>query len=414
MLSDPVARGLRARLLIVDDTPENILLLSETLKETYQVQVANNGARAIAIAQREPRPDLILLDVMMPEMDGYEVCRLLKADPQTAAIPIIFVTALTSSGDEEKGLDLGAVDYVTKPFNPTLVMARVRNQIELKRHRDHLEEEVRRRTEELLQEYLVRRRLESDLELALKLQLSMLAPSRYREGGPHGFHIAGCLRPARTIGGDLYDYFRLDARRLLFAVGDVSDKGVASALFMVRVLTLMHWLAPTAGNPAHLLHLLNQALCRENDACMFVTLALAFVDLESGEIEYASGGHEPPVLFTLGHPADILRLEGGPCLGLYESEFPLHKLSLGPEQCLMLLSDGVTEANNPDKKEFGLSRLTDLFPLVESVEPDEVLATTLKEIDRFTDGAEPSDDLTILTLRLGEAASVGPDRPGGD
>ena len=398
----------RDRILIVDDTPENILLLAETLKQTYQVQVANNGPRSIAIAQREPQPDLILLDVMMPEMDGYEVCRLLKADPITAKIPIIFVTALTSSGDEEKGLDLGAVDYVTKPFNPTLVMARVRNQLELKRHRDFLEAEVCRRTEELLNEALARRRLESDLELALKLQLSMLRPAHQARPGSGGYQIAACLRPARMIGGDLYDYVQLGENRLLFAVGDVSDKGVASSLFMVRVLTLLHWLAPMAGDPSQLLHLLNQALCRENDACMFVTLAVGFLDLSTGEIEYSHGGHEPPVLFTIGQPAAILQLEGGPALGLFEAEFPLHKLQIGPQQCLMLISDGVTEANNKMREEFGITRLQELFRSVDTVDPETVLAQALQGTDSFTDGAEPSDDLTMLVIHLpGQAQTAG-------
>jgi sigma-B regulation protein RsbU (phosphoserine phosphatase) len=169
---------------------------------------------------------------------------------------------------------------------------------------------------------------------------------------------------------------------------------------MVRVLTLLHWLAPTAGDPAQLLHLLNQALCRENDACMFVTLGLGIVDLSTGEIEYAHGGHEPPVLFTEGQAAGILELEGGPALGLFEAEFPLHKLRLGPQQCLMLLSDGVTEANNKTREEFGITRLGELFPCVTSVEPDKVLATALEGTDAFTAGAEPSDDLTMLVMRL--------------
>ena len=386
----------KSRVLVVDDTPDNILLLSETLKETYHVQVANNGPRAIQLAQKTPAPDLILLDVMMPEMDGYEVCRILKADPATARIPIIFVTALTSSGDEELGLGLGAVDYVTKPFNPTLVLSRVRNQLELKLHRDHLEEEVRRRTEELVAETLARQRLEGDLQVAKQLQISMLRSARQQKAD---YSVAAYLQPARMIGGDLYDYVLLDERRLLFAVGDVSDKGVAAALFMVRVLTLLRWIARTANDPAQLLFDLNQALCQENDACMFVTLGLGILDLQSGEVEYASGGHEPPILFTAGQPARALELESGPALGLFEAEFPLHRLSLSAEQCLMLLSDGVSEANNPAKEEFSLDRLVAMFPVVDSVDPDVVLRKSLQGVEEFIDGAEPSDDLTALLLR---------------
>lgn len=137
-------------ILIVDDTPGNIEVLSSTLRPTYHVRAAKNGIRALTIAQETPPPDLILLDIMMPEMDGYETCTQLKANSNTAHIPVIFITALSDTGDEEKGLALGAVDYITKPFKPVLVQARVHNQLELKRHRDHLEDLVHERTHELM------------------------------------------------------------------------------------------------------------------------------------------------------------------------------------------------------------------------------------------------------------------------
>lgn len=128
----------RQKILIVDDQAENVQILVQALKEHHQLVAARSGEKALALARREPRPDLILLDVMMPEMDGYEVCAELKADPETAEIPVIFITGLTEAADEAKGLDLGAVDYITKPVNPDLVRARVRNHLELKRSRDFM------------------------------------------------------------------------------------------------------------------------------------------------------------------------------------------------------------------------------------------------------------------------------------
>lgn len=127
-----------ATILIVDDTPVNLSLLSELLQPLYQVRAASSGARALQVALSEPRPDLILLDVMMPEMDGYEVIKRLQADIRTANIPVIFVTALESSVDEEYGLALGAVDYISKPIKPAIVLARVKAHIELKTARDWL------------------------------------------------------------------------------------------------------------------------------------------------------------------------------------------------------------------------------------------------------------------------------------
>lgn len=124
-------------ILLVDDAPTNIQMLNETLKDGYHLFFATNGRDALRIAS-ESLPDLILLDVIMPEMDGYEVCRKLKADPVMRDVPIIFITAMSQQEDEAIGLELGAVDYIAKPFNPTIVRLRIRNQIELKRQRDLL------------------------------------------------------------------------------------------------------------------------------------------------------------------------------------------------------------------------------------------------------------------------------------
>ena len=148
-------------ILIVDDVPENLSVLGELLQPTYRVRAANSGARALQIANSPPPPDLILLDVMMPGMDGYQVLRELRDNATTRDIPVIFVTAMDGTDDEEKGLDLGAVDYITKPIRPAIVLARVRAQLELKRARDilsdhnaYLEQEVARRMAEnqLIQE----------------------------------------------------------------------------------------------------------------------------------------------------------------------------------------------------------------------------------------------------------------------
>ncbi|MBF0530158.1 MAG: response regulator, partial [Deltaproteobacteria bacterium] len=139
-------------ILIVDDTPTNIQVLAEALRTDYRVKVATSGKLALDIlGKKDGRPDIILLDVMMPVMDGYEVCALLKSSPTTKDIPVIFITAMIGEDDERKGLELGAVDYIRKPFKPSLVKARIRNHLDLKRYRDHLEEMVEQRTSELKQ-----------------------------------------------------------------------------------------------------------------------------------------------------------------------------------------------------------------------------------------------------------------------
>ena len=147
----------RKTVLLVDDSPDNLVLMNDLLKDLYKVKVANSGEKALRIATTGQPPDVVLLDVMMPEMDGYEVCRRLKANPATRDIPIIFLTAKSEVEDEQLGLDLGAVDYITKPISPAITLARVRNHLMLKEHADFLrdqneflEQEVRERTREVV------------------------------------------------------------------------------------------------------------------------------------------------------------------------------------------------------------------------------------------------------------------------
>ena len=171
----------RRTVLVVDDTPDNLSLMSGLLKDEYRVKVANGGERALAIATTVPGPDIILLDVMMPGMSGHDVCRRLKADPATAGIPVVFLTARSDQEDERLGLELGAVDYITKPISPPVVLARVRNHLELKRagdllrnHNLMLESEVRRRTEDL-----------QTVRDATIVALASLAETRDNETGNH-------------------------------------------------------------------------------------------------------------------------------------------------------------------------------------------------------------------------------------
>jgi putative two-component system response regulator len=140
----------KSTILVVDDTPENIDILSGILHDTYKVKVALNGQRALAIAQKKPHPDMILLDVMMPEMDGYEVCSILKKNPATANIPVIFITAMNDEQSEEKGLNLGAVDYIFKPISPSITKSRIKTHLALFDQNRELERQVYVRTKELV------------------------------------------------------------------------------------------------------------------------------------------------------------------------------------------------------------------------------------------------------------------------
>ena len=154
----------RHTILIVDDTPLNIVVLMEMLRNEYTITVATNGERALQLAGGCSPPDLILMDIVMPGLSGYDVCATLKQNPLTAHIPLIFVSGLTKESEQQKGLDLGAVDFIQKPFSPSLVRARIRNHLELKRHHDQLEALVKERTSELEAKQLQLVALNEELE----------------------------------------------------------------------------------------------------------------------------------------------------------------------------------------------------------------------------------------------------------
>ena len=168
-------------ILVVDDTPDNITLLCSLLGEIYRNKVATNGKRAIAIAEAEPHPDLILLDIMMPEMDGYEVCRYLKSQESTRNIPIIFLTAKTQEGDETRGFELGAVDYITKPITPAILLARVSTHLALQEARNYLAAQ----NEILEQQVDARTRQLAALQDAIITAMAAMAEARDNDTGHH-------------------------------------------------------------------------------------------------------------------------------------------------------------------------------------------------------------------------------------
>ncbi|MCF4152383.1 response regulator [Dethiosulfovibrio sp. F2B] len=187
----------RKTLLVVDDREINIDILLSFLSDEYQISVAMDGETALSLA-REVHPDLILLDVMLPDLDGFEVCRRLKADGRTDRIPVIFVTALNQEMDEARGLELGAVDYITRPFSPPLVMARIRNHLELERHRNNLERLVRERTK--------------DLQIAQLASVHCMATLAEARDSDTGAHIQRTRKYVLLLGNDLVKTNRIDRR----------------------------------------------------------------------------------------------------------------------------------------------------------------------------------------------------------
>jgi putative two-component system response regulator len=208
-MNNPHKQELRPTILIVDDTPDNIMLLSRLLKDRYNTKVANNGSTALQIAAATPSLDLILLDVMMPGLDGYETCRQLKANPVTAEIPVIFLTAKNQVEDEAMGLSLGAVDYIAKPISPPILFARVATQLnlraarrELQDHNQNLEKLVQERTAQL---YL--------MQEAIIVAMASFAETRAQgKDGMSGNHIRRTQNYVRALAKHLQSHPRLSAK----------------------------------------------------------------------------------------------------------------------------------------------------------------------------------------------------------
>ena len=261
-------------ILAVDDTPENLDVVKSILVSDYVVKAAVNGKMALKIAEAQ-QPDLILLDIMMPEMDGYEVCRLLKSNPATARIPVIFLTAKDETENEAKGFELGAADYILKPVSPPILTARVKTHLELKSQMEQLETAfaiIKRQKD----------RMEQELTVAGEIQARMVPPGSPALPGRGDLDLWAALHPAREVGGDLYDFQIIDDDRLCFCVGDVSGKGVPAALFMAITKTLIKARSLDDPSTASIVTKVNDALNEGNDTAMFVTLFVGILDLSTG------------------------------------------------------------------------------------------------------------------------------------
>jgi sigma-B regulation protein RsbU (phosphoserine phosphatase) len=393
------------RVMVVDDTEANIDILLETLADDYKVVVATDGESALEDIKKSP-PDLILLDIMMPGMDGYEVCQKLKEMEITRNIPVIFLTALKEEGDEARGLGFGAVDYITKPFNPELVKARVRNHLDLKLHRNHLEELVEKRTQEIAErqrvEYKLRaakEKIESELNIAAQIQRSIL-PSTFPAFPEHReFDLYAMMTPAREVGGDFYDYFFVDDDHLAVIIADVSDKGVPAALFMMISRTIFRSIVKQLKSPSQVLAETNDLLCEGNDTGMFVSAYVAFYHLPTGRLTYSNGGHNPALLFGPNDSCRKLSCKHGTALGVSPGQSYkdyVDKLETG--QILVLYTDGVTEACSPYDELFGVDRFTKLVCDCQQLSLSQMFIHIDKYLRDFQQDNQ-FDDITMLALK---------------
>ena len=381
-------------LLIVDDNEDNRYTLTRRLtREGYKNLVTATNGREALDKMRAQTFDLVLLDIMMPDMNGYDVLEQVKATPALRDIPIIMISALDEVDSVIRCVELGAEDYLNKPFNPTLLRARVGATLEKKRLRD----EVRRN--------LVR--LEEELDAARALQLAML-PNQFPACSPsHPVAVHAVMQPAREVGGDLYDCFYAGDHTFCFLVGDVSGKGASAAMFMARARSLVRisvnlwreWRADEI-DPGVLAETVNRELCQNNDDCMFITLFLGLIDTRSGRVSFVNAGHPPPhLLSAAGETGEI---DAKPALPLgvrRQARYPTRTLVIHPGDALFVCSDGVFEALNDKGDLFSIERLGRLLREANAAEPLEIVRVIKDAVDAFTGSAPMADDVTALALR---------------
>lgn len=385
--------GRPTTILLVDDEPFNLDLLQQEL-EVYnlKVETATNGREALDRVEASP-PDMVFLDLMMPVMDGFAVLDHLRSSPQWRSIPVVIVSASDDLANVVRGIEMGADDFLPKPFEPAILRARLQAGLEKKR------------LAALEQLYL--ESLERELEIGREIQAGFL-PERIPE--PDGWVIRAHFRAAREVAGDFYDVFELNSGSLAFMLGDVTDKGVGSALFMALYRSLLRsslvadqldGAGRDPGAPGTRLEravrLVNRYVCRTHGSAMLATVFLGILDVANGEIRYVSAGHDPPVVIDRDGNQQHIR-PTGPVLGVIEqAEYRVESISLAAGEGLVLYSDGVPDARSPAGEMFGQARLRSV--LAQSPSAIESFDAVLAALAEHTGEADPYDDVTLLVLQ---------------
>jgi sigma-B regulation protein RsbU (phosphoserine phosphatase) len=407
----PADKGFIARaanILVVDDVPANLQVLAGMLKDRgYKARPVPSGKLALLAARKDP-PDLILLDINMPEMNGYEVCQHLKAEEGLKGIPVIFISALNENLDKVKAFAIGGVDYLTKPFQMEELHARVETHLKLRRLQVELEEANAQLAK-------VNGRMSRDLQAAARIQETFL-PRRVPR--VPGLDFAWLYRPCDELAGDALNVIPLGEGKVGLYLLDVSGHGVASALLSVTMSRLLS--PPTepssiligAGDsadpgqiraPSEVAAYLNRLFPFETATEQFATLVYGVLDAATGEFRYVSAGHPGPVHLPFGAEPRILASRGTP-IGLASEAYEERSVRLGPGDRLYLYSDGVPEAMNPADELFGDARLMEAVARARPEPLQAGVGTLFEEVRRWHGSEKLIDDISILAVEISAAS----------
>jgi phosphoserine phosphatase RsbU/P len=409
-------------LLVVDDNEMNRDMLSRRLeRQGYNVSVAADGAGALELV-RNHQFDLVLLDVMMPGLNGLQVLKILRESHSATDLPIVMATARGESDDIVQALRLGANDYVTKPLDFPVVLARIQTHLAMKQAAEQLKQLERALAErnqelELTNSQLSKAnaRMSRDLRAAARIQQTFLP--REAPQAP-GMAFAWVYRPCDELGGDGLNILPLDGGRIGLYILDVSGHGVASALLSVtlsRVLSspsepssILVRDGGVANQPeitpaAEVADRLNRLFPYDTATEQFATLIYGILNTATGDFRYASAGHPGPVHLAAGQAPVILESQGFP-IGLGDDGYEGRSVPLAPADRLYLYSDGGPEAMDQAGEPFGESRLLAAIGRLRSAPLAESVAELLAQIERWRGAASAQDDISILAVEVSAAA----------
>jgi len=368
-------------ILLVDDNPTNLQMLFQLLEKSVgcKLLVAKNGEAALTIAQKT-KPDLILLDIMMPGIDGFEVCRRLKADPGTSPIPVIFLSALDETADKVKGLQLGAVDYVSKPFQAEEVIARVNTHLTIHRLSREVQEQ--------------RDQLEHELTVVSELQRELLPEQLPAIGG---LKLAEHYETSRYAGGDYYDVVELPHGRCGLLVADSEGHSAPAAVMMAMTCALFRSCPDLHEQPDKVLDFINTNLCKVNKES-FVTAIYAVYDSKQRALRTSRAGHPLPVLFRPGEG----KAREVPCDGVFPMGFapyeqvPVTDIRLESGDRVLFYTDGVSERFNTEKIPYGEERICRQMERPAADGPAAVIRDIMQDLEAFSGGRPADDDQALL------------------
>ena len=376
------------KILVVDDEPDLEPLMRQRMRRhvrrgLYTFVFAQNGVEALERLREEEDVDMVLSDINMPKMDGLTLLEQIpKVDPD---IRSVIISAYGDMKNIRTAMNRGAFDFVTKPIDfDDLKVTIDRTLRNLNEWREALAS----------RDKLVA--LQNELEVASKMQQSIL-PTQLPSTSD--YQVAASMEPARSVGGDFFDFVNLEDGRVGIAIADVSDKGVPAALFMMSSRTLLKGAAIGGSGPGQVLREVNNLLEEDNESAMFVTVLYAEYDPATGELAYANGGHNAPLIFREDGSSTLLPLTDGVALGLMPGlEYRQKTVTLSPGDTLVLYTDGVTEAMSPDNEEFGLKRLREIFAGAPPSDPEAINTAIFQAVGDFAGDTPQSDDITCLTL----------------